>query len=100
MKEGIHPNYRPVVFKDASSDFEVLTRSTIKTNQKITWKDGNEYPLVVVDVSSGSHPFYTGKTKFVDAAGRVDKFNRKFQGRYGKGRKGAEAETAGEPEGA
>ncbi|MEW4567792.1 type B 50S ribosomal protein L31 [Tautonia sp. JC769] len=95
MKEGIHPNYRPVVFHDASSDFEIITRSTIKTNQKKTI-DGVEYPLVVVDVSSASHPFYTGKTKFVDAAGRVDKFNRKFQGRYGKGRKGSEAEAASE----
>ena len=94
MKDGIHPNYRPVVFKDASSDFEVLTRSTIRTNHKVT-KDGVEYPLVVVDVSSASHPFYTGKTKFVDAAGRVDKFNRKFGGRYGKKKKDdAEPEAA------
>ncbi|RUL84996.1 type B 50S ribosomal protein L31 [Tautonia sociabilis] len=91
MKEGIHPNYRPVLFQDASSGFEMITRSTIKTNQKIT-RDGVEYPLVVVDVSSHSHPFYTGKTKFVDAAGRVDKFNRKFQGRYGKKKQGEGAE--------
>lgn len=91
MKDGIHPNYRPVVFQDASSGFTMLTRSTVKTNQKVQHEDGNEYPLVVVDVSSHSHPFYTGKTKFVDAAGRVDKFNRKFQGTYGKGRaKGTE----------
>lgn len=95
MKEGIHPNYRPVVFHDASSGFEIVTRSTIRTNQKTT-KDGVEYPLVTVDVSSASHPFYTGKTKFVDAAGRVDKFNRKFQGRYGKAKKQGE----GEPQGA
>ena len=94
MKEGIHPNYRPVVFHDASSGFEIITRSTIKTNHKTT-KDGVEYPLVTVDVSSASHPFYTGKTKFVDAAGRVDKFNRKFQGRYGKAKKQGEAETQG-----
>jgi large subunit ribosomal protein L31 len=88
MKDGIHPNYRPVVFQDASSGFSMLTRSTIRTNQKIQWEDGNEYPLVVVDVSSASHPFFTGKTKYVDAAGRVDKFNRKFQGTYGRSRKG------------
>ena len=87
MKDGIHPNYREVVFRDASCDFTFLTRSTIKTNQKITWQDGQEYPLVTVDVSSASHPFYTGKSKFVDAAGRVDKFNKKFQGTYGKNRK-------------
>ncbi len=93
MKDGIHPNYRPVVFHDTTSGFEVLTKSTIRTNQTTKYKDGNEYPLVVVDVSSASHPFYTGKTKFVDAAGRVDKFNRKFQGRYGKGRKKAEEST-------
>lgn len=93
MKEGIHPNYRPVVFHDASSGFEILTKSTIKTNHKVT-KDGVEYPLVTVDVSSASHPFYTGKTKFVDAAGRVDKFNRKFQGKYGKARKKEESEAA------
>lgn len=96
MKEGIHPNYRPVVFHDASSGTDFLTRSTIRTNQKTQFKDGNEYPLVVVDVSSASHPFYTGKTKFVDAAGRVDKFNRKFQGRYGKGRKQGEGEAPAE----
>ena len=64
------------------------------TSQKIT-RDGVEYPLVVVDVSSHSHPFYTGKTKFVDAAGRVDKFNRKFQGRYGKKKPGEAATTEG-----
>ena len=92
MKEGIHPNYRPVVFHDASSGFEMITRSTIRTNQKTT-KDGVEYPLVTVDVSSASHPFYTGKTKFVDAAGRVDKFNKKFSGTYGKAKKPGEGEA-------
>ena len=84
MKDGIHPNYREVVFRDASCDFTFKTRSTIRTNHKITWTDGQEYPLVTVDVSSASHPFYTGKSKFVDAAGRVDKFNKKFAGTYGK----------------
>lgn len=80
MKEGIHPNYRPVVFKDISTDFAFLTRSTINTKETITWEDGNEYPLVKVEISSDSHPFYTGKQKLVDTAGRVDKFYR----RYGK----------------
>ncbi len=97
MKDGIHPNYRPVVFQDASSGFSMLTRSTIRTNQKVQWEDGNEYPLVVVDVSSASHPFFTGKTKFVDAAGRVDKFNRKFQGTYGRSRKPKAGSGESEP---
>ena len=66
MKDGIHPNYRPVVFRDASSGFAILTRSTIRTNQTTAWEDGNTYPLVTVDVSSASHPFYTGTQKFVD----------------------------------
>jgi large subunit ribosomal protein L31 len=94
MKDGIHPKYQPVVFRDASSGFAFLTRSTIKTpNQTIQWEDGKEYPVITVDVSSASHPFYTGKSKFVDAAGRVDKFNKKFQGTYGKNKgKGGDAE--------
>lgn len=87
MKKGIHPEYREVVFRDASCGFTFLTRSTIKSKQTTTWEDGKEYPLVVVDVSSASHPFYTGKTKFVDAAGRVDRFNKKYQGKYGTGKK-------------
>lgn len=94
MKDGIHPEYREVVFRDASCGFTFLTRSTIKSKQTTTWEDGKEYPLVVIDVSSASHPFYTGKTKFVDAAGRVDKFNKKFQGTYGKKQK-EEAPTDG-----
>ncbi len=93
MKDGIHPNYREVVFRDASCGFAFLTRSTIRTNQKVTWEDGNEYPLVVVDVSSASHPFYTGSQKIVDAAGRIDRFNKKFSGKYGKAKK-----AEGEPE--
>ena len=95
MKDGIHPQYREVVFRDASCNFTFLTRSTIRTNQKVTWEDGKEYPLVTVDVSSASHPFYTGKSKFVDAAGRVDKFNKKFQGTYGKKKKDEPAATEG-----
>ena len=80
MKSGIHPEYKDVVFQDISSDFAFLTRSTIKTKDTIKWEDGNEYPLVKVEVSSKSHPFYTGKHKMVDSGGRVDKFKR----RYGK----------------
>ncbi|MFN3404349.1 MAG: type B 50S ribosomal protein L31 [Cytophagaceae bacterium] len=79
MKKGIHPDYRDVVFQDTSSDFKFLTKSTMKTNETIKWEDGKTYPLIKVEVSSASHPFYTGKKIFVDAAGRVEKFNQKYQ---------------------
>ena len=78
MKKDIHPNYRPVVFQDNSADFAILTKSTVETKETITWKDGNEYPLVRVDISSQSHPFYPGKQSIVDTAGRVDRFKRKY----------------------
>ncbi len=79
MKKGIHPeNYRIVVFKDISSGEEYLTKSTMPTKDTIEWSDGNEYPLIKVEISSSSHPFYTGKMQFVDTAGRIDKFNKKF----------------------
>lgn len=78
MKPDIHPNYRPLVFKDNSADFAILTRSTVETKETITWTDGKEYPLVRVDISSQSHPFYTGKQSIVDTAGRVDRFKRKY----------------------
>ena len=78
MKKDIHPNYREVVFQDVSADFAFLTRSTIKTKETIQWEDGKEYPLVKVEISSRSHPFYTGKQSIVDTAGRVDRFRRKY----------------------
>jgi large subunit ribosomal protein L31 len=78
MKKDIHPNYREVVFQDIGADFAFLTRSTVKTKDTITWTDGKDYPLVKVEVSSQSHPFYTGKQKIVDTAGRVDRFRRKY----------------------
>ncbi len=78
MKKGIHPSYKPVVFKDFSCDFAVLTRSTIKTTETIAWEDGKTYPLVRLEISSGSHPFFTGKQKLLDSAGRVEKFNKKY----------------------
>lgn len=78
MKKDIHPEYRQVVFQDAGADFAFLTRSTIQSNETIQWEDGNEYPLVKIDVSSKSHPFYTGKQNIVDTAGRVDRFRRKY----------------------
>jgi large subunit ribosomal protein L31 len=80
MKAGIHPEYKEVVFQDLSSDFAILTRSTVVSKETIKWEDGNEYPLVKVEVSSASHPFYTGKHKVLDSGGRVDRFKK----RYGK----------------
>jgi large subunit ribosomal protein L31 len=80
MKAGIHPEYREVVFQDMSTDFAILTRSTVESKETIKWEDGNEYPLVKVEVSSASHPFYTGKHKVLDSGGRVDRFKK----RYGK----------------
>lgn len=82
MKADIHPEYRDVVFKDKQADFAILTRSTIRTNETIKWEDGNEYPVYYVDISSASHPFYTGKQQFVDTMGRVEKFKQKFGGNY------------------
>lgn len=82
MKKDIHPNYREVVFKDVSCDYTFLTRSTIATNETVKWEDGNEYPFVKLDISSASHPFYTGKQKVVDTEGRIDKFRKKFGTAY------------------
>ncbi len=79
MKKGIHPdNYRLVVFKDFSCGAAFLTRSCAPSKETIKWEDGNEYPLVKLEISNQSHPFFTGKMKFVDTAGRIDKFNKKF----------------------
>jgi large subunit ribosomal protein L31 len=77
MRKEIHPDYRDVVFLDLSCDFKFITRSTIQTREKIT-HEGAEYPLVKIEVSAESHPFYTGKHKIVDTAGRVEKFRQKF----------------------
>lgn len=90
MKKGIHPNYREVVFLDAAANFAFLTRSCVKTNETIQWEDGKEYPLVRLDISSASHPFFTGKMKLVDATGRVERFKKKY-GNYKKrgGQEGA-----------
>ncbi len=79
MKKEIHPNYRDVVFLDTSSDYKFITKSTIETGETITWEDGKDYPLVKVEVSSASHPFYTGKKMLLDTAGRVEKFNRRYK---------------------
>lgn len=87
MKEGIHPEYREVVFHDVSCNVKFITRSTIQARDKIEF-EGKEYPLVKIEVSSESHPFYTGKHKIVDTAGRVDKFRKKF------GNLGSKTQTA------
>ena len=78
MKKGIHPEYKEVIFWDTSSDTKFKSRSTSTTKETIKWEDGNEYPLVKLEISSQSHPFFTGKMKFIDTAGRIDKFNKKF----------------------
>lgn len=85
MREGIHPEgYRPVVFRDVSAEVTFMISSTVKTDKKIKWEDGKEYPLVELDVSSASHPYYTGKQRIFDSAGRVEKFKKKYAGRATK----------------
>jgi large subunit ribosomal protein L31 len=80
MRKDIHPkDYRLVVFKDISNDFSFFTRSTVNTKETVKWEDGNEYPLVKLEISNTSHPFYTGKIKLVDTTGRVDKFRQKME---------------------
>lgn len=93
MKKDIHPTYREVVFLDTSTQTRFLTRSTVSSKEKIE-HEGKEYPLVRVEISSASHPFYTGKMKFVDSAGRVEKFQKK----YNWGKKKADEENVETPE--
>lgn len=78
MKPGIHPDYHPVVFQDAATGTRFLTRSTIRSGRSGEWIDGQTYPLVVVDVTRQSHPFWTGARRVVDTAGRVEKFQRRY----------------------
>jgi large subunit ribosomal protein L31 len=79
MKKEIHPsNYRMVIFRDLSNEEEFLTRSCVPAKETATYKDGKEYPVVKLEISNTSHPFFTGKMNFVDTAGRIDKFNKKF----------------------
>ena len=78
MKQGIHPDYHPVVFEDSSTGYKFLSGSTATSSETVKWEDGNEYPLIRVEVTSDSHPFYTGKQKFTQADGAVDKFNKKY----------------------
>ena len=79
MKKDIHPeSYRLCVFKDMSTEFAILTKSCVESEETIKWEDGNNYPLVKMEISSDSHPFFTGKAKMLDTAGRIDKFKNKY----------------------
>lgn len=96
MKKGIHPeSYRKVVFTDISCDYSFLSKSTAPSKETVKWEDGNEYPLIKLEISSESHPFFTGKMKFVDTAGRIDKFNKKFKN-FGIKKEESEGEAAAE----
>jgi large subunit ribosomal protein L31 len=80
MKKGIHPKeYRFVVFQDMSNGYQFMTKSTVNSKETITWEDGKEYPLIKLEISHTSHPFFTGKMKLVDTAGRVDKFKSRYK---------------------
>lgn len=83
MKPQIHPDYHPVVFRDAAADFAFLTRSTRTSSATIEWTDGNTYPVVDVEISSASHPFWTGRARVLDTEGRVEKFRRRYGQRGG-----------------
>jgi len=100
MKQGIHPEeYRIVVFRDISCDKSWLTKSCAPSKETVKWEDGNEYPLVKVEISSESHPFYTGKMQFVDTAGRIEKFRKRFGQKAGATKaKAEETKAAGEEE--
>ena len=87
MKSSIHPTtYRPVVFSDDQAGFAFLTQSTAATDETIKWEDGNTYPYVTLDVSSASHPFYTGKQKQVGKEGQVARFGQRFGQFFSKGK--------------
>ena len=78
MKKDLHPNYNDVVFKDVSCDFAFLGKSTQSSKETVKWEDGKTYPLIKVDISSASHPFYTGKQRVLDTEGRIDRFRKKY----------------------
>ncbi|MDR9362852.1 MAG: type B 50S ribosomal protein L31 [Microbacteriaceae bacterium] len=79
MKADIHPDYQTVVFRDLASGATFLTRSTVTSDKTIEWEDGNTYPVFDVEISSASHPFYTGKQRIMDSAGRVERFNERYK---------------------
>lgn len=78
MKKGIHPDYHPVVYCDRSANYMFLTRSTLTSENTVEWEDGNTYPVIDIEVSNASHPFYTGQRRILDTAGQVEKFNRRY----------------------
>lgn len=78
MKNGIHPDYHPVVYRDRNADYAFLTRSTATSDRTIEWTDGNTYPVVDVQISDASHPFWTGRSRVLDTAGRIEKFRAKY----------------------
>ncbi|MFE7044581.1 type B 50S ribosomal protein L31 [Streptomyces atratus] len=80
MKPRIHPVSRPVVFRDRSAGVAFLTRSTADADERVTWEDGRSYPVIDVETSSASHPFYTGTKQVLDTAGRIEQFNRRYAG--------------------
>lgn len=88
MKKGIHPEaYRLIAFRDMSNGYTFVTKSTVNTKETVTLEDGIEYPLVKIEISNTSHPFYTGKMKLVDTAGRVDKYMNRYKDHYDKKKK-------------
>jgi large subunit ribosomal protein L31 len=91
VKRGIHPEYRPVVFRDRAADYAFLTRSTLTSDKTVVWEDGNTYPVVDVEISSASHPFYTGTQRVLDTAGRVERFERRY-GASGRSERSARSE--------
>ena len=94
MKSDIHHEYRPVVFQDMSAGTSFITRSTITTSDTVTWEDGNEYPLAKVEISSESHPFFTGTMKIVDTAGRVERFEKRYGRRKSAAAPAEDSDTA------
>ena len=96
MRKDIHPEYREVLFHDKSMDYYFIVRSTLQTDETKEWEDGKTYPYCVLDISSASHPFYTGKQKLVDTGGRVDKFRKRF-GNKTKSKPEAELASDEEP---
>ena len=92
MKSGIHPDYKEAIFVDTATGHKFLTRTTMVSKEKEKWEDGKEYPLIRVDISAYSHPYFTGKMKYVDAAGRVEKFTKKYN--WAKRKQPGESEAA------
>jgi len=96
MKPDIHPEYRPVIFRDVSNNQAFLGRSTMESDKTIKWEDGNEYPLITLEISGSSHPFYTGTQRMLDTAGRVERFQQRYGLKKDKNAPGGEAKDSAE----